>query len=117
VNQLTGIFAADGSFRGELRYALRKLVGKESCALCDLTHGWRPWGSRQWKDACASASLEVDLLHRDQASPAQLEAAGNLPAFVANGPDGWVCVMDATTIQRLAGQPQQLIRELLDAHG
>lgn len=112
VDQLVGIYDADAGVTGEIRYALTKVFGQSSCALCDLTHGWRPWGSPQWRDACASAELDLQLLHRDQASPEQLEAAGELPAFIAQGADGWVAVMNAATIASFAGQPHRLVERL-----
>ena len=44
-----GIYNADGTFFGELGYVIAKLGGKRSCSLCDVTHGWNPFGKRQWK--------------------------------------------------------------------
>ena len=38
VTRLIGVYDADGSLVGELRYALRKVTGRGHCSLCDLTH-------------------------------------------------------------------------------
>ena len=39
VTALTGVYQADGSLSGELRYVVGKLLGSAHCALCDITHG------------------------------------------------------------------------------
>ena len=38
--KFVGLYNADGSLMGELRYARAKLTNSASCSLCDLTHGW-----------------------------------------------------------------------------
>ena len=87
---LVGIFDADGGLRGELRYVIDKLAGRGHCALCDITHGLNPLGKRSFKEACAAAGVTMTLLHRDEASPEQLAAAGELPAVLAGaGDDHW----------------------------
>ena len=58
-----GIYNADGSFLGELQYAISKVVGKSSCSLCELTHGWNPFGKRKWKTVCKSSDLNIQLIH------------------------------------------------------
>ena len=39
VTALTGVYQANGSLSGELRYVVGKLLGSAHCALCDITHG------------------------------------------------------------------------------
>ena len=58
-----GIYNADGSFFGELRYSFSKVIGKGSCSLCDLTHGWNPFGKRQWITECKFSELDIQLIH------------------------------------------------------
>ena len=37
--ELVGVYHADGSLLGELRYIWGKLRGTAHCTLCDITHG------------------------------------------------------------------------------
>ena len=37
--ELVGVYHADGSLLGELRYVWGKMRGTAHCALCDITHG------------------------------------------------------------------------------
>lgn len=69
---------------GELQYALGKCLGRESCALCDISHGWNPLGKSVWRKR-KETTQEVIWLHRDEA-PASLLAAveGELPCVVAD---------------------------------
>lgn len=110
--RLVGIYDADGGLAGEFRYALSKLRGRNTCALCDLTHGWNPLGSRSWKQACVASSVDLELVHRDEASTSQLAAAAELPAIVADDGEGWSQVMTKVDIEACAGSPENLF-ELL----
>ena len=47
--RLLAIFDADGTCIGELQYLLNKCAGWESCALCDISHGWNPIGKAAWR--------------------------------------------------------------------
>ncbi len=110
--RLVGIYDADAGLTGELRYAFRKLTGRGKCALCDLTHGRNPLGSRQWKQACASSPVELELVHRNEATAAQLAAATELPAIVAHDGERWSEPLSMTDIEACAGSPEQLLERL-----
>ncbi len=110
--RLVGIYDADGGLAGEFRYAFGKLTGRSKCALCDITHGWNPLGSREWKQACAASPVEFELVHRDEATASQLAAATKLPAVVADDGEGWSEAMTAADIEACAGSPYRLL-ELL----
>ena len=45
MQEVVGIYNADGTIGGELSYALAKLARRGSCELCDVTHGWNPLGN------------------------------------------------------------------------
>ena len=107
--QIVGIYNADGGWKGELRYALGLISGGEHCALCDITHGWNPLGRRDWKKACSAAPFKLQLIHRDQASSAQREAAGALPVVMAGGGDTWRVLVDADELVACAGAPDRLL--------
>lgn len=106
---LVGIFDAEGGLRGELRYVVDKLAGRGHCALCDITHGLNPLGKRSWKEACAAASLTMELLHRDEASPDQLAAAGSLPAVVHSAGAGWRVLISTEELAACGGSPARLV--------
>ena len=107
-----GIYNADGTFFGELGYVIAKLGGKRSCSLCDVTHGWNPFGKRQWKGLCKSSSLDIQLIHRDEATESQLQAAGDLPSFITAVEEGWAQIMGSTQITKLKSQPETIVSML-----
>lgn len=82
VTRVMGVYDADGSLVGELRYLWRRTFAGEHCALCDITHGSlrrRP----QW-DRSASAfsdrrGVDIVLFHLDDA-PVSITA---LPHYAA----------------------------------
>lgn len=112
MTQVVGIYNADGSVTGELAYAAAKLTGRGSCELCDVTHGWNPFGRREWKIAMRQSDLDITFIHRDEALPEQLEAAGQLPSIITLGDDGWHAIMSADDIGHCNKNPQQLISQL-----
>jgi hypothetical protein len=108
----TGIYNADGSILGEISYVAKKLVGRGSCALCDITHGWT--GRKKNFDAtCSAASIEWELLHRDEASSEQLAAAGELPAVIAQRDGTWELVLGPRELDECDGDPAALVARLI----
>ena len=107
----TGIYNADGTLLGEIAYITKKIVGRCSCALCDITHGWT--GRRRDFDAtCNAAGIEWELLHRDEATPEQLAAAGELPAVITHGDNGWQLVLGPKQLDECAGDPAALVARI-----
>lgn len=107
-----GIYNADGTLLGEIAYVVRKYTGRGHCELCDITHGTlrrKP----EWDTACRSAGLDIDLLHRDEASAEQLRAAGDLPAVVVNDGHGWRLVAGPDDLARCEGSPDRLVALLI----
>ena len=107
-----GIYNADGTFLGELGYVIAKLGGKKSCSLCDVTHGWNPFGKREWKGLCKSSSLDIQLIHRDEATESQLQAAADLPSFITETQEGWTQIMTSTQITKLKNLPETIVSML-----
>lgn len=97
------IYDADGSLAGEISYALGKLAGGRQCALCDISHGWNPLGKGDWRSAKA-ASCGLQWLHRDE-QPEDMAAftAGQLPAVIARGQDGYRVVLTAEELTHCGG--------------
>ena len=109
---LVGIYDADGTLVGELRYAAGKLLGREKCALCDITHGWNPMGSRRWKQACAVSDVELELVHRDEATDDQMAAASGLPSILRQRDGQWSEAMPAPEIAQFVGHPVAFLERL-----
>ena len=103
-----GIYNADGTLLGEITYVVRKYTGRGHCELCDITHGTvrrKP----EWDAACANAGLDIELLHRDEATPEQLVAAGDLPAVVAHDGTAWRLVAGPRELAACNGDPSELV--------
>ena len=103
VTALTGVYQADGSLSGELRYVVGKLLGSAHCALCDITHG----SVREKKGfaACREA-LPVPLrnVHLDERSPEVARfTEGRTPCVVGHTADGLVLLLDAAALEACDG--------------
>ncbi len=107
-----GIYDADGGLGGELRYVADKLLGRGKCALCDITHGWNPMGSRSWKQACMASDVELELLHRDEATAEQLAATTGLPAILRGDDGQWSEIVPANEIAQYVGAPDALLERI-----
>ncbi len=107
-----GIFNADSSLLSELRYSVRKLFGRTNCSLCEISYGWNPFGKKDWKRACSASPIRIELIHRDEAELAQLNATSDLPTFIISAGDDWVELMNADTIATFKDRPADLINAL-----
>ena len=110
--RFTGIYNADGTILGEIAYVARKIAGRGSCALCDITHGWT--GRKKSFDAtCNAADIEWELLHRDEATAKQLAAAGELPAIIVQRGDKWELILGPCELDACGGDPAALVARLV----
>ncbi len=108
-----GIYDADGGLGGELRYVAGKLMGRGKCALCDITHGWNPMGSKSWKQVCAVSDVELELLHRNEVTAEQLASANGLPAILRMDENGqWREAIPASELSQYVGAPDALLERL-----
>ena len=106
---VVGIYNADGTILGEAAYVLNKVIGRGSCGLCDITHGWSPVARKQFTQACSARAWTMNLIHRDEASAEQLHAAGSLPAVIVQTPSGWSCAVDSNAFERFERDPNTLL--------
>ena len=84
-----GVYDADGTVVGEVRYMVGKLFGTTSCALCDLTHGTKIRGRDDYKTCAASLPVPVELFHRnDQPEFIRTLTNGKLPCIIVVREDG-----------------------------
>jgi hypothetical protein len=64
-DRLILVYDGDSGLGAMLLDVLKKAVGKEECALCEITYG--PLGKRSaWRQCEARLGVIVDELHRDQ---------------------------------------------------
>ena len=110
--EVVGVYNAEGSISGELRYVLNKLRGRGSCGLCDITHGWSPRMKRSWREACARSELKVTLLHLDELDDEQRAALSAVPVFIQSREGRWITLMEASDIERYRGEPDRLLTAL-----
>ena len=111
-HKVVGVYNAEGSLSGELRYIFKKLIGRGSCALCDLTHGWSPTMKSSWRDACAQSSVEMVLLHLDELSVSQRAASSEAPVIIHGRDDVWRVLMSAEEIARFSGDAEGILKEI-----
>lgn len=120
VTALTGVYQADGSLRGELRYVVGKLLGSAHCALCDITHG--SVREKPGFVACREA-LPVPLhnVHLDERTPeVRRFTEGKTPCVVAHTADGLVLLLSAQALDECGGSVSRFrhaLDQALAAHG
>ena len=118
--RILAIYDADLSVLGELSYTLGKLTGTRSCSLCDITHGFNPFGKRAWRGYCENRP-EVEWLHRNEISDEMLTRLPSaLPCVIKEDADGCLTtLLDNTELSACEGQiarfDEQLMRALTES--
>lgn len=85
--EVVGVYHAEGSLLGELRYAYGRLRGTAHCALCDITHATvrrKP----EWDALVARLDRPVRLVHLDEMDDevtAAVAASGSPVVLVRRG--------------------------------
>ena len=113
----TGVYDADGTLAGELRYWVgAHVTGTAHCALCEITHGTFREKSR-WRERAAGLPAPFEAVHLDERSPEVRAASeGHEPCVVALRADGSAeVVLDAGELEAMDGNPEALARALTDA--
>lgn len=104
VERLTGVYDADGSLIGELRYVLGKLLGSAHCALCDISHrGVRE--KSEFRQCRSELPVPFEVVHLDERSDeiARL-TAGRTPCVVAHTSEGALILLDAERLEACEGE-------------
>lgn len=111
---LTGIYHADGSLLGELRYVTGKLLGTAHCALCDITHG-RVRKKRAFSRLQQRLEVPMDLVHLDERDDElAVFTDGRTPSVVGRTDHGLVMLLDAEQLE-LAGSVERFEGALHEA--
>ena len=114
--RILAIYDADLSVVGELAYAVSKLTGTRSCALCDSTHGLNPFGKRAWRSVCEDRP-EVEWLHRNEISEEMLaQLPTPLPCVIKQDAHGYLCtLLDTPALMTCQGQVERFDQKLTEA--
>lgn len=100
---LIGVYDADGSLSGELRYWIGARLGRTHCSLCEITHGLFREKS-EWKECRSELNAEFTTFHRDDAPADVLDACGHrLPVVVARQANELFVVLGPAELESLGG--------------
>ena len=112
--RILAIYDADLTFRDELAYAIGKLMGTRSCALCDISHGYNPLGKAEWKRCCAG-SPEVEWLHRNDLNEVQRRWTENqLPCVMVDAKGAFEFLLTADDLSRCNGDVGKFNQALME---
>lgn len=108
VNELIGVYDADGTPWGELTYWIGARLGRRHCSLCDVTHGSFT-EKTEWRECRAALSVPFTTYHRDdQPDDVRSCIGGRLPAVVARTADGVTMFVTPDELDGCNGSPQAL---------
>lgn len=117
LHRIVGVYQADGSLAGELRYVVGKVLGSAHCALCDITHA----GISEKPEfrACRSGfPVPLEMVHldeRDEGVAAFTE--GRTPCVIGLTKDGPIMLLDAADLEACSSRVDVFERRLRDAIG
>ena len=91
--QVIGVYNADGSIIGEIKYLLGKMRGTAHCALCDITHRGVS-KKREWKELEVGQDFDFELLHLDeQDDELRSFTEGRTPCVLTRTEEGFVMLL------------------------
>jgi hypothetical protein len=107
--RLIGVYDADGSVLGELKYFVGVRLGRAHCALCDVTHGLVRERA-EWRATRDRLRVPFVTFHRDDQPPdVRAATAGELPAVLARTSSGtFVRVAGPDEVRACDGSPAAL---------
>ena len=109
VTRLTGVYHADGSLLGELRYVAGTIFGGAHCSLCDITHG-RVREKAQWRAERERLPVPFTAVHLDERSPAEAAASdGRTPCVLAHTGDGVEVLLGPAELAACDKDPAALV--------
>jgi hypothetical protein len=110
ITRLTGVYHAEGSLLGELRYVVGSRLGRTHCALCDITHG-RVREKPAWRAARERLPVPFTAVHLDERTPEERAASdGATPCVLAHEDDGAIGVLlGPAELERCGGDPGALV--------
>lgn len=117
VTRLTGVYQADGSLIGELRYVVGTVFGQAHCSLCDITHG-RVRQKAAWRDERDRLPVPFRAVHLDERTPEEVEASdGHTPCVLAHSTEGISVLLGPQDLDACGGEPAALAAAITRALG
>ena len=117
VDALVGIYNAEGSLAGEIRYLWSKLRGQGRCALCDITHR----GVRQkpaFQACLEDIAIPFELLPLDELGAELTElTTGQVPCILARRGRTHSILLDASALTDCDGDVGRFRKRLEQALG
>ena len=111
VRELIGVYDADGTLLGEVRYWIGARLGRTHCGLCEITHGLFTERT-DWQRCRDELDVEFRTYHRNDA-PADVLAAGSPAPFVVARTDrGLVALLGPAELDACAGDVEAFSRAL-----
>ena len=117
VRRLVGVYDADGTAWGELRYWVGARLGRAHCALCDITHGLVRERA-VWRSCRDGLPVAFATYHRDD-RPAGVRAASGerVPSVLAETDEGYLVLLGPEEIERCGGSGTALVTAVRSAAG
>jgi hypothetical protein len=114
-NRVVLVYDGDSGLRAMLVDVVKKSVGREECALCEITYG--PLGKRgAWKTCEARLGTIVDEMHRDQLPDEWGIARSELPCVLGRtGTERPFVLLSREEIVACAGSVDELEHRVLAA--
>jgi hypothetical protein len=115
VTELVGVYDAEGSWRGELRYLIGRWRKTAHCELCDITHGTLRQKA-EFRAVVAALPVPWRAVHLDERDAAMHAASdGRTPCVLARSGGRYVEVLDSGRLAACDGDPEAFATALLDA--
>lgn len=112
VQELIGVYDADGTVFGEVRYWLGARLGTRHCALCDITHG-TVRERADWRRCRDELPAPFVTYHRDeQPLDVRSAAAGAAPAVLCRTEGGIQVLLGPEELETCGGSPEALVEHL-----
>jgi hypothetical protein len=112
VTRLTGVYDAEGSLLGELRYVVGHALGRRHCALCEVTHG-RLREKPTWREAREQLPVPFAAVHLDEQDPSERAVAdGRTPCVLAHTAGGVELLLGSEEIERCGGEPGRFVEAI-----
>jgi hypothetical protein len=117
VTKMVGVYDADGSLLGELRYWVgAHVTGTAHCALCEITHGlFREKAA--WREVSGGLPVPFEAVHLDERCPEIEDASRDrTPCVLAVLADGSAdLLLGPEDLEELGGDPSRLASALSEA--
>ena len=109
---LVGVYDADGTTSGEIRYWFSARFGWSHCSLCEITHGAFREKS-EWRVVRDALAIQFTTFHRNDAPADVVSAAsGRFPVVVARSVSETFVVLSAEDLESLNGDSKRFLATL-----